>query len=192
MVGIFALLLLSPQPFSFTGEFFEGCSCKQACAFELTGKTTACNAAGFYAFKEGRYGGESFSGTEVAFVAGASGWIQLFVDGPTVRKRETAKRFISAALKSWGKPEAIEILPIDLAHKENSLGGEIMHGSTLTLEVRRKKGDEVHSGIFNKLLHPTIIQGSTVICRFKGAKHKFTFQDSNGFYNTSLKVSGRV
>lgn len=194
LLALFVLGAPGEKPFAFKGVFFEGCTCQNACAFELKGEMPGCNGVGFYGFDTGEFAGKSLKGTRVAFVAGSAGWLRLYYDGPA-NNRAAAKSFISSALRDWGKPEAVEYRPIKILREADTFTGSIDRGKTLKLIIQdAKEGGEpiVHKDIFNKLLHPEIMQARTKRCMFSTGKRKLDFKDTNGFFHPSLNVSGKL
>lgn len=182
--------------FSFKGMFVEGCSCANACAFELTGASPGCSAAGAFSFTSGKYKGASIAGTRVAFVAGSDGWIRIYADGSNRQHREAATRFITDALKGWGKPEKIAVQPISITGKKGTYTTKIGKGGSI-LELISQPSISTgqssalsYSNIFNSTLHPVIKQGKTVTCRFNDAGREMRFSGTNGFFHDALSVKG--
>jgi hypothetical protein len=190
--------LTAPMPgvaarFEFKGMFVEGCSCAKPCVYEFTGANPGCKAAGVFSFDSGTYAGKSLAGTRAAFALGAEGWYRLYVDGPDAKRRETVTQFMRAALKDFGKPEAVRHLPITVKGFSGTYTVQISGGSVLSLKTSR--GEEpptTYSKLYNKTLHPTIVGTRTLECTFKDGKRSMEFSGSNGFYNSKLRVSGKL
>ncbi|MEZ0326348.1 MAG: hypothetical protein ACAH95_10620 [Fimbriimonas sp.] len=185
-------VLAAGSAFRFDADFVEGCSCKDACSFEITGKIPGCQGAGFYVFRAGSFGGRSLAGGKVAFAAGPSGWVRLYYDGPTVAVRETARDFIVAALADWGKPERVAWAPITVAGLGGNYIAQVADGKILQLTTEASVPPFVHRGIFNRKLHPEIMQGRTLSCAFRDGKRKLGFAGTNGFFNPGVRVSGKL
>jgi hypothetical protein len=192
ITALAASLLLPPAAFNFKGVFVEGCSCKTACSFEMTGKIPGCNGAGFFTFERGTYGGRSLAGGKVAFVAGSTGWVRLYFDGPTQAVRQASRDFITSALADWGKPESIQWAPIQVVSRNAYYVAQIADGRVLDLQTEPATPALTHKGIFNSKLHPEIMQASTLKCTFRDGARKLSFAQSNAFFHPSVKAMGKT
>ncbi|MBI5707766.1 MAG: hypothetical protein HZC36_12350 [Armatimonadetes bacterium] len=195
------LVLASPQGaadtrFSFHGIFVEGCSCKDACQYELKGAFTKCDAIGAYSFTKGIYGGKSFTGTRVAFASGGTGWVDLYVDGPDIASRQVAADFMSRALKGWGKVSkpvfaSVSLTGFDGNYIVNAAGGALR----LFCSPAKKKGVRgipVFENVFNKNLHRKLYQSVTESASYESGGRKIQLQGTNGFFNPVLKETGKL
>jgi hypothetical protein len=194
MIAALTLLIAAKTSYAFTGMYVEGCSCQNACTFELTGKNPGCKAVGFFQFASGKFGGRSLAGGKVAYAAGSNGWVRLYYDGPSEAVRSASRDFIVAALKDWGKPEAVLPRSISIAGWNGTYIAQIDDGKVMQLEtepVMATNSDQpiTYRHIFNSAMHPTIMQAHTTACRFADGERKLSFGPSNGFFNTSIHAS---
>lgn len=198
---IIPLVLAAPQSapdtrFSFQGLFVEGCSCKDACQYELKGTFTKCDAIGAYAFTKGTFGGRSFSGTKVAFASGGTGWVDIYVDGPDDASKKVAADFMSQALKGWGKVSkpvfaTVSLTGFDGNYILNAAGGALQLRCS---PARRKgvRGIPVFENLFNKNLHKKLFQSVTEGASYSSGGRAIQLQGTNGFFNPVLKETGKL
>ncbi|HSI72041.1 MAG TPA: hypothetical protein VK934_02595 [Fimbriimonas sp.] len=196
MLSVIAALVLGPaSQYSFTGPFVEGCSCGSACSFEISGKLPGCKAVGFFAFDDGTYQGRSLRGGKVAFAAGSTGWLRLYYDGPSSSVRQASRDFIKAALADWGNPEAVEHREITVAGSKGFYIAQVADGKIMELQTEPVMADArpiEYKNIFNKALHPNIMQAKTTLGRFHEGNRAFQLQGTNAFFYDKVRAAGKL
>jgi hypothetical protein len=191
LCAIAVVVCAAKLPYTFRASFVEGCSCKDICVTEITGRDAGCHGVGAMHFERGNYGGKSFSGTSAAWAWDSGKWVRLYVEGPSAQ-RQVLTAFMKAMLADWGKLESVSAARIDVKKQPNGFSATL---PALRIIVRPVLGGDGKSAVVHTNLtspfHSTLMQGETVHAAFT-AEHPFTLDKTNGFYNPRYGMSGKI
>lgn len=200
--GLAAASLAAPDSISgkaaikFKGMYVEGCSCSAPCPCELVGVRMGCEGVGAFQFDRGTFAGKDLSGVKMAYAVVPGEWVKCYVDAPTAAKRAAGIAMAETAFKDWGtmlKSEAAKIAITGKAGKYTVTvnGGSVMKLTTEPAIGLDKKGPIQISNI-NSVLHPTVMQGKTVLCTFNDDGKSFEVKGTNAYFNPMLNVDGAL
>jgi hypothetical protein len=179
--------------YSFDGVFLEGCSCKDVCVTEITGKDAGCHGMGAIDFKKGKFDGADFSGTRVAFAWDSAKWVRIYVDAPD-EKRKALTDFMTTMLADWGSLEGVTPAKITVSKASGHLGFSVNDGTVLSMDLKPVLGADGINGVEHTNLaspfHRSLTQAVTTNAALSDA-HPFVLQDTNAFYNLHCVMKGR-
>lgn len=186
-------VIAAKAPYSFDATFVEGCSCKDVCVTEITGKDAGCHGIGLMEFRKGTYAGKDFSGAKVGWAWDSGKWVQIYIDAPAA-KRAAAEAFMKAALADWGALELIKPAKITIKKEKAGFYGLIDDGAIAKIRVQPVFGGDGKTAVTHTNLtspfHSTLMQGETLSAAFP--PHGFELVKTNGFFNASDKMKGKL
>lgn len=193
------LLALMPGPakysYTFDAQFVEGCSCKDICVTEITGRDAGCHGIGAMRFRRGTYNGKDFSGSTVAWAWDSGKWVRLYVDAPS-SKRAAATDFMKAILADWGKLEGVSASSVKISRAGKGYTAVIDGGKegaiTIVPVFGRDGATAVTHTNLTSPLHSILNQGETKSASFRNPAHAFKLDKTNGFYNPSTRMAGKI
>jgi hypothetical protein len=194
LTSLVCLLVSAPtaKPYSFDAMFLEGCSCKDICVTEITGRDAGCHGLGAMSFRKASYGGKDFSGTKAFFAFQSGKWVRIYVDAPT-NKRPALTEFMKAALRDWGKLEGVFPSQITVRKAEGRYFAS--SNKSPTLEIKPVTGGDGKTAVahtnLTSPLHSTLTQGETVLGTL-ASPHRFNIQKTSGFYNWTCRMRGTL
>ena len=191
---LIASLPTKKLPYHYIAEFVESCSCKDICVTEITGKDAGCHGIGAIRFKSGSYGKADLGGTSAAFVWDSGKWITLTVDA-TESKRAGVRDLMRTFLADWGKLEPTRLGKVQISRSGKDFSLLVDGGKTAVMKMRPIFGGDqmspvTHSNLSSPI-HKVLMQGETISASV-GSDHPFNLTSTNGFYNMSVRMSGRI
>lgn len=182
-------------PFAFDAAFVEGCSCKEVCVTEITGKDAGCHGLGGISFKNATYGGRDFSGTRTAFVWDSGKWVRIYIDAPSAAKREAVTAYMKAVLTDWAPEVTIENAKVAVTSSGGQGTVTINGGQVGKITVKPVMGGDgktpvVHDNLSSPM-HTTLFQGQTTSATFAGP-NGFSLDATNGFLNLRYRMKGKI
>lgn len=189
-----AVLVAPKHSYQYVASFIEGCSCKDICVTEITGRDAGCHGVGGIQFKSGKFDGKDISGTAAAFAWDSGKWVDLTVDASD-SKLEAVTSLMKSFLADWGKLETVRRGQVLLASSEQVTSLVVNKGHSSTLVVKPVYGAKgkypvVHSNLASPI-HSTLMQGVTTSCEYLDV-HQFTLKNTNGFYNSHFAMKGKI
>jgi hypothetical protein len=185
-------LSFSKQPYSFHASFVEGCSCKDICVTEITGRDAGCHGVAAMRFEQGAYAGRSFAGTSAAWAWDSGKWVRLYLDAPS-GKRQVLATFMKAMLADWGKLESVSSSNISLTASANFCSAKSQDLSIRVTPIFGGDGKTavVHTNLTSPF-HTMLMQGETAHAEYLHADHDFVLDKTNGFYNPNCVMRGKI
>lgn len=186
----------APMPLEFEGMYVEGCSCMAPCPCELTGLAMGCEGVGAFSFGRGKFNGADISGVKMAYATAPGDWVVGYVDAPSEAKRKAGAALCKAAFGAWGKMGDVKSAKISITGSKGNYILNVNNGAVMTLKTEPTLGGNKMTPItysnINSVLHPTVMQANAVSCTFNDEGHKFEIHGRNGYFNSSLKVNGKL
>ena len=186
----------APKPFEIDGMYVEGCSCKAPCPCELTGVEMGCQGVGAFHFDKASYDGASIDWMSFAYAVEPGAWVRLFIDVKDPKQKEAAVAFAKAALRPFGPVEDVADAKVEITGADGKYTVTVDGGKIFSLTTEPTLGGDgatplTYSNIHD-VVHPTVMQGTTVSCEYNDGKHTFKLGGSNAYFNAKLKVSGKM
>jgi len=185
------------KDYTLEGHYVEACTCKGACAAEISGDNPGCDSVAVYQIDKGAYDGQDFSGTRVAFVIDHGDQVHLYLDAPDTARRGALEKFARAAFGPYGTINSVALARVDFTVKEGAYHVKVNDGKTLTLDTEPVLGGDKKSAVeiqnSQNVLSPTLYQGRCVSCTYADGEHKITIEKGrDSFFNQRIKSSGKV
>jgi hypothetical protein len=187
-------MLPAKHSYHFTAKFIEGCSCKDVCVTEITGRDAGCHGLGALQFSKGSYDGKDISGTSASFAWDSGKWVDLVIDAPA-GKRDAVTNLMKAFLADWGKLEPVRSGSVRIWTASSSFNLAVNKGKSMSLAVKPVFGGDgktavVHANLTSPM-HSTLMQGLATSAQF-GSGHPFTLKGTNAFYNMHCVMKGKI
>ncbi len=185
------------KEFSVDGYYVEACSCKPPCPCELTGANMSCEGVGAYHFDKGKYAGEDFSGTSMAYSLHIGKEVHLYLDAPDAKKKAALEAFSRAALAAFGPVKGVHDAKVGIAGKDGAYtikvdGGKVMTCTTAPVLGGDKKTPIVHENTLDAV-NPVMYQGTCESCVYIQGDNKITLEKGrNAYFNQHMKTNGKV
>lgn len=183
------------HPFQVEGAWFEGCSCKQACAAAFAEVDTGCVGFGAMQFSAGRYQGTELKGVKIATAFFSDGTVRVYLDVPDAKRHEAAAGFARAYAKDFGKIEAVKDARIEITTKAGRFNVKVDGGKIMNCSVEAVLGADgipvAHAKV-RDTLNPKFFQGRTIEGRYHDSARSFELKQSNAFLNPAMKGSGEL
>jgi hypothetical protein len=185
------------KEFSVEGYYVEACSCKPPCPCELTGANMSCEGVGAYDFEKGKYAGEDFSGTRVAYSLHIGKEVHLYIDAPDAKKRAAAEKFARAALAAFGPVKGVHEAKIEITGKDGNYtfkvdGGKVLSCTTSPVLGGDHKNPIKHENTLDAV-NPVMYQGLCESCTYVQGDNKITLEKGrNAYFNQHMKTNGKV
>jgi hypothetical protein len=194
-VALLALITPTKHPYSFNALFLEGCSCKDICVTEITGRDAGCHGIAAMQFRTGSYAGRDFSGARAAWAWDSGKWVRIYIDAPE-SKRAALSEFLKAMLADWGKLEGINPTTIKIVKQGKGFAATIAGNKEAAIQVSPVFGADgktavVHTNLTSPL-HSTLMQGETSLASYLNAAHPFKLQKTNAFYHPASHMKGKI
>ena len=189
-----ALGHLAPVEFKMQGKYVEGCACQAPCTCEMTGLVMGCEGVGAFEFTGGDVGGASLAGCRAAYATVPGKWVILYIDAPDAVQKAAAEKMMRYGLDGFGKVEAVRNAKISMTGSGGNC--RVTVGSYFTLTTKPMIGGDGKSalvyGNMHDRIHPTVMGGTTIACKYHDGKRKFDLKGSNAFFNEHLSVNGKL
>src|SRR5207253_7644360 len=117
-------------------------SCRPPCPCEMIGAEMGCNGVGAYQFDHGKYGGEDFSGTRLAYTLNIGQSVHLYVDAPDAAKRAALEKFGRAALAGFGPILGVHDAKIEITGRDGEYTLKVDGGKTISCTTRPALGGD--------------------------------------------------
>lgn len=191
--GAATLAPAGPAQLTYEGSYVEGCSCAPPCPCELTGVRMGCEGVGGFHFLKGTFGGKDISGVRMAYAVAPGDWITCYVDAPDATRRAAAVTLCRTAFKDWGKMGPVKSAKITIEVTRGRCKLRVDGGSVMSLDTEPIFGIDKTTAMrytnINSPLHPEVWQAKTVKCTYRDDDRSFEIEDTNGYYNPTIKVN---
>jgi hypothetical protein len=185
------------KEFSVDGYYVEACSCNAPCPCELTGANMSCEGVGAYHFDKGKYGGEDFSGTSMAYSLHIGKEVHLYLDAPDAKKKAALEAFSRAALAAFGPVKGVHDAKISIDGKDGAYTVKVDGGKIMTCTTTPVLGGDHKTAIKHEntldAVNPVMYQGKCESCTYIHGDNKITLEKGrNAYFNQHMKTAGKV
>jgi len=152
-----------------------------------------CQGVGAFQVDNATFDGMNLSGVRAAYALSPGAWVDIYIDAPA-GQHDAAVAFMKAALAGFGPAENIKDAKIAISGHDGAYTATVDGGDIMSITTEPVLGlDKKHALQYNNVndpLHPIVMQGKTIDCKFKDGSHEFTLKGTNAYFNDHIHSQG--